>query len=216
MYWYRLQIKWDIKFCRLRSERLDTNMKLTNALEPSTTREATSCATTREPPSILWKMKIHYLIHNSSPRSILILFTHTCFGPPCGLLPYSFPINPYASLLFHSCYTPSPSHPPRLDNSFCILSYNLCDEASAMQIGFYDKKIIERERQTVLTCPVCHALSNAWEMSKTLKKHIACFQELHLSLVRFDVSVLLWSTSAWSRTDDWVLICYFQPLEEPF
>jgi hypothetical protein len=48
-----------------------------------------------------------------------------------------------------------------------------------------------------------------------LQNSIACFQELlNLSSLRFDASVLLWSASARSRTDDWVLICYFQPFGE--
>jgi hypothetical protein len=40
-------------------------------------------------------------------------------------------------------------------------------------------------------------LSNASEMAqKMLQKSIAYFQELNLSLVQFDVSVLLWSASS--------------------
>jgi hypothetical protein len=49
-----------------------------------------------------------------------------------------------------------------------------------------------------------------------LHNFIACFQELRFSFVRFDASGLLWSDSACSRTDDWVLICYFQPLGGAF
>jgi hypothetical protein len=49
-----------------------------------------------------------------------------------------------------------------------------------------------------------------------LQNSTAYFQELRLSFVRFDVSVLLWSASGWSRIDDWVLICCFQPLEGAF
>jgi hypothetical protein len=43
-----------------------------------------------------------------------------------------------------------------------------------------------------------------------------CFQELHLSFVRFDLSVLLWSASASSRTEDWILVHYFEPFGEAF
>jgi hypothetical protein len=46
---------------------------------------------------------------------------------------------------------------------------------------------------------------------KMLQNSIACFQE-HLSFVRFNVSVLFWTASAWNRTDDWVLVHSFQPL----
>jgi hypothetical protein len=45
-----------------------------------------------------------------------------------------------------------------------------------------------------------------------LLNSIAYFQDLHLSFVRFNVSGLLWSATAISRTDDLVLISYFQPL----
>jgi hypothetical protein len=58
-----------------------------------------------------------------------------------------------------------------------------------------------------------------WRLERCLKMlqiSIACFQELHLSFIRFDVSVLLWSASVWSWTDDWVLIHYFQPLGGSF
>jgi hypothetical protein len=47
---------------------------------------------------------------------------------------------------------------------------------------------------------------------KMLQNSIACFQVLSLSFERFNVSVLLWSALASSEIDDWVLICYFQPL----
>jgi hypothetical protein len=40
---------------------------------------------------------------------------------------------------------------------------------------------------------------------KMLQNSIASSQELHLSFVRFDVSVLLWGTSARNQTDDWAL-----------
>jgi hypothetical protein len=49
-----------------------------------------------------------------------------------------------------------------------------------------------------------------------LQKSISCFQELRLSFIKFDVSVLLCSAFAWSWTDVWVLICYFQPFGGAF
>jgi hypothetical protein len=64
-----------------------------------------------------------------------------------------------------------------------------------MQIGFEDKE----EGETVLTCTevqyaiLCRMLERCLKM---LQDSIAYFLELNLSLVRFDVSVLLWSVSA--------------------
>jgi hypothetical protein len=70
------------------------------------------------------------------------------------------------------------------------------------------------EGDTILTCIGVQYAKLCWRFErclKTLQNSIACSQELHLS-IRFDVSVLLWSASAWSWTDDWVIIHYFQPL----
>jgi hypothetical protein len=53
-----------------------------------------------------------------------------------------------------------------------------------------------------------------WNIKRCLhmpQNIVACFRELHLSVL-LDVSVQLWSSSAWSLTADWVLICYVQPL----
>jgi hypothetical protein len=36
-------------------------LTITDSMELSTTQEATGCAATREPPSILWNPKVHYL-----------------------------------------------------------------------------------------------------------------------------------------------------------
>jgi hypothetical protein len=68
---------------------------------------------------------------------------------------------------------------------------------------------------TVLTCTevqyamLCRMLERCLKM---VQNSVTCFQELHLSFVRFDVSVLMWSAFALFRTNEWVLICYFQPL----
>jgi hypothetical protein len=71
----------------------------TNSMEPSTTREATSCAATVEHPKMLWKPSVYYrinkrqslmliLIQNNpvhiTPnllfKIIIILFIHLCLG----------------------------------------------------------------------------------------------------------------------------------------
>jgi hypothetical protein len=85
---------------------------LTNSVELITTRDATSSATTRQFPSILWNPKFHYLVHKSSPTylfsarqiefttsnpisqmSILMLSIHPRLGLPSGLIPSGFPTN---------------------------------------------------------------------------------------------------------------------------
>jgi hypothetical protein len=38
-----------------------------------------------------------------------------------------------------------PLSKPALTEEFCVLSFNLHKEVSAMQIGFYDKEIIQKE-----------------------------------------------------------------------
>jgi hypothetical protein len=111
--------------------RLTCVMRLTDSMELSTTREATSYGATRWFPSILWNPKVHYRIHQSHPlvpilsqtnpvttpkylsRSILILCTHLRLGFPCGLFPPTFPVITYKrSSSPHSCYMLRPSHPP--------------------------------------------------------------------------------------------------------
>jgi hypothetical protein len=69
--------------------------------------------------------------HPTSPRSILILFTHLRLGLPSGLFPSGFPTNNLYALLFspNSCYMPRPSHPPRLNYS----DYNLQHEYSLLR-----------------------------------------------------------------------------------
>jgi hypothetical protein len=52
---------------------------------------------------------------------------------------------------------------------------------------------------TVLTCTeVQYAILYRMleRCLKIMQNNVACFQELHLSFVRFDASVLLWSASA--------------------
>jgi hypothetical protein len=90
--------------------------ELTNSMELSTTWEATGCAATREPPSILWKPNAHYriderpllvrIVSQTNPRSILVLWTHLRLDLPSGLLPSGFPTsNLYAFLVsIHATY----------------------------------------------------------------------------------------------------------------
>jgi hypothetical protein len=96
-------------------------------MELSTTRDATSCATTQGFPSILF----HYHIHKSSPlvpilsqtnpvhtnhtislRSILILSTHLHLDlpNPRGLLPSNFPINNLYIFLFSPIHATCLAH----------------------------------------------------------------------------------------------------------
>jgi hypothetical protein len=61
----------------------------------------------------------------------------------------------------------------------------------AVYIGFRVKELIQRERPSQLvqrsSMPYCGMLE------RCLHNSIACCQDLHLSCVRFDMSVLLWS-----------------------
>jgi hypothetical protein len=61
------------------------------------------------------------------------------------------------------------------------------------------------------------SLSNAWEMSKNAAEQYCLFSKASFILcmiwcVYFIVEYL----KAWSQTDDWVLICYFQPFRGAF
>jgi hypothetical protein len=108
------------------SER-DRRNSLTHSLAHGA--EVSSCGATKEFTNILWKLKVHYCLHKSTPpgtilsqtnpiyiilpylRSILTLFTHLRHG----LLVVSFllaftPIS-YMQSSAHSCYMPRPSHP---------------------------------------------------------------------------------------------------------
>jgi hypothetical protein len=106
-------------------------------MELRATREPTSCAATRQFPSILWNPKLHYRSHKSSPlvpvlsqttpvhttpfylsKFILILSSHLHLGLLSGSFPLVLP--PITYLRFsspHSCYMHCQSHPPCIDYS---------------------------------------------------------------------------------------------------
>jgi hypothetical protein len=85
--------------------------------------EAARCAAAQEFPNILWNPKICYCVLESPPlvpiqsqispaniillslRSILILFTHLCFGLPTDPFPSGFPANIYihCPFIFSTC-----------------------------------------------------------------------------------------------------------------
>jgi hypothetical protein len=108
--------------------------QLTRSMELLTTREPTSCADSRQFPSILWYQKVHYRIHKSSPpvstpsqtnlfhttqsyfqKIMLMLSTHLCLGLPSGLFPSSFPINNLYAVLFCPIRATFPAHRILLD-----------------------------------------------------------------------------------------------------
>jgi len=105
---------------------------LTNSMEQSSSREASSHLTRQEIPHLFWNPKVHYSVHKSpllvliqsqinpihtsipiSLRSILILSSRLNLGLPSGLFPSDFPTKIlYRFYIPHECYIPPQSDPP--------------------------------------------------------------------------------------------------------
>jgi hypothetical protein len=99
-------------------------------MELSTTREATGCATSQEPPKKFMELEgslphsqelttCPILSHTNpaytiSPRSILTLSIHLHLGLPSGLFPCGFPTNNLQAFLFIYLVLPTYSHLPSI------------------------------------------------------------------------------------------------------
>jgi hypothetical protein len=121
----------------LTPEWLTSNSETTHSLmELCPSWETTNCAATQEIPSILLNPKVHYRVNKSLPlvpilsqvnplHTIPLYLSKIHFNivHPPTLYVLVFPSGLTTNILYaflfspHSCYTPCPSHPPRLDHS---------------------------------------------------------------------------------------------------